>query len=1482
MTSSTCDVTATAGYTLWCRFGQPMGSGECPTKSSGAVLDLSTGQPATSNSICYGTTPASANDGDTSQAHPNEFHSCGPYDDEWWGVELSSLTRNPTIQFYARQCCTGDYGNELRFLIGPSGDWNEATLCNTLAVADSGVYEFECRGEGSFVFVMADGYLELPEVIVTGPSTGPSAQGSCFEQLARGGFETVCCGNGGCPADDILPDTCTAACAAVFVPFWADCSGLYANTGDEANMQAFASQCAGVSGDPVDLSTNQPAVSSSLCYGTEGPHLANDGDMSRAHPNQFHSCGPEDNAWWGVQLSAATTDPQITFYARDCCTEDFSHTLTFHIGYGDSPDYASPCARSTDITDGSTTGVSCIGAGDYVFVSASGYLEMPEITVMGIPMLTEPEWIPASVDWTVQASIFHPNGPPDCILRDDSCAWNAHYSADVNGPLSQWIAYDLGEMVTISGLRLRAHPAGEMPHDCILQSSGTGLDGPWRDVFSFVAAQVADEQTFSADAGVSGTAQYWRLMVTNTYGGLEGAQTAGAYIYYASFFGAPSEYTNECWTGMEDLDTRFTALCDPTANPFNPVLPPTCSAECAAMFVPFFEQCSHMFHGSADGPAMARFYETCSNPNALPDLSTAQPVRASSSCYGTSPGLANDGDLSRAHPLEHHSCGPSESEWWAVQLSGTTSNPTITLYARDCCTSDYGNTLQIYLTDSFAPPMSSAAPCLTLSGIADGTTPTGTCTGTGSHVFVVGNSYIELPEVVVSGVSTESVQDLSTGQPATSNSICYGTTPASANDGDTSQAHPNEFHSCGPYDDEWWGVELSSLTRNPTIQFYARQCCTGDYGNELRFLIGPSGDWNEATLCNTLAVADSGVYEFECRGEGSFVFVMADGYLELPEVIVTGPSTGPSAQGSCFEQLARGGFETVCCGNGGCPADDILPDTCTAACAAVFVPFWADCSGLYANTGDEANMQAFASQCAGVSGDPVDLSTNQPAVSSSLCYGTEGPHLANDGDMSRAHPNQFHSCGPEDNAWWGVQLSAATTDPQITFYARDCCTEDFSHTLTFHIGYGDSPDYASPCARSTDITDGSTTGVSCIGAGDYVFVSASGYLEMPEITVMGIPMLTEPEWIPASVDWTVQASIFHPNGPPDCILRDDSCAWNAHYSADVNGPLSQWIAYDLGEMVTISGLRLRAHPAGEMPHDCILQSSGTGLDGPWRDVFSFVAAQVADEQTFSADAGVSGTAQYWRLMVTNTYGGLEGAQTAGAYIYYVSFFGAPAVDYEYPCWDQYDAVDTACGTLAAGGGQTTSDTFTTCDDGCGVVFVPFFEQCSHLFHGSGEATRMARLYELCSGTTLPPPDLSTGQPVQASSSGYGTNPSSANDGDISRSHPSEHCSSPEEEENSWWMVELRGATTNPSVKFYARDCCTVDFEHTLRVYLTDRSTPPNFGSVAPCLTWSDVQDGGTYEDECSGEGSFVFVVSNGVLTLPEVTVSGPCAGDGCP
>ena len=172
-------------------------------------------------------------------------------------------------------------------------------------------------------------------------------------------------------------------------------------------MRSFATLCAGVSGDPVDLSTNQPAVSSSLCYDTEGPHKANDGDMSRSHPNQFHSCGPTAFEWWGVQLAAATTDPQITFYARDCCTVDFDNTLTFYLGYGDTPEYASPCAQSTEVTDGSTIEVTCTGAGSYVFVTATGYLEIPEVTVTGIAMVNEPEWIPTSTDWTVVVSINH-------------------------------------------------------------------------------------------------------------------------------------------------------------------------------------------------------------------------------------------------------------------------------------------------------------------------------------------------------------------------------------------------------------------------------------------------------------------------------------------------------------------------------------------------------------------------------------------------------------------------------------------------------------------------------------------------------------------------------------------------------------------------------------------------------------------------------------------------------------------------------------------------------------------------------------------------------------------------------------------------------------------------------------------------------------------------------------------------------------------
>ena len=116
---------------------------------------------------------------------------------------------------------------------------------------------------------------------MTGPALGHAAHDSCFEEQAGDVFEHACCGKGGCK-DDKLPSTCTRSCAAVFSPFYEACSRLWTNTADEASMKAFATKCKAVEGKAIDLSTKQQAISSSLCYGTEGPHLANDGDMSDA------------------------------------------------------------------------------------------------------------------------------------------------------------------------------------------------------------------------------------------------------------------------------------------------------------------------------------------------------------------------------------------------------------------------------------------------------------------------------------------------------------------------------------------------------------------------------------------------------------------------------------------------------------------------------------------------------------------------------------------------------------------------------------------------------------------------------------------------------------------------------------------------------------------------------------------------------------------------------------------------------------------------------------------------------------------------------------------------------------------------------------------------------------------------------------------------------------------------------------------------
>ena len=157
--------------------------GQSTTTTTGAI-DLSTGQPAYASSNqdgrCYSDSkPSEANDGDLSISHPNQFHSCPANASEsslWWRVHLKQSATNPTIKFLSRDCCNACLGNKLKFFIGGYTGYGQATLCNTLTVADSETYSFICPGSGTSVYVVSESgncgngndehYLFIPEVTV--------------------------------------------------------------------------------------------------------------------------------------------------------------------------------------------------------------------------------------------------------------------------------------------------------------------------------------------------------------------------------------------------------------------------------------------------------------------------------------------------------------------------------------------------------------------------------------------------------------------------------------------------------------------------------------------------------------------------------------------------------------------------------------------------------------------------------------------------------------------------------------------------------------------------------------------------------------------------------------------------------------------------------------------------------------------------------------------------------------------------------------------------------------------------------------------------------------------------------------------------------------------------------------------------------------------------------------------------------------------
>jgi hypothetical protein len=137
---------------------------------------------------------------------------------------------------------------------------------------------------------------------------------------------------------------------------------------------------------PDDLSTGQPCQASSETHGTTCA-LALNGDTRRDHPFQLHTA--KGDQWVRVLLKASTTNPKVTFYARNCCSSNTGPTMRMFIGATDNLSAATDCGKITGIADSTTNVATCTGTGKFVWLRTDGAktLQVPEFKVEGVPAM---------------------------------------------------------------------------------------------------------------------------------------------------------------------------------------------------------------------------------------------------------------------------------------------------------------------------------------------------------------------------------------------------------------------------------------------------------------------------------------------------------------------------------------------------------------------------------------------------------------------------------------------------------------------------------------------------------------------------------------------------------------------------------------------------------------------------------------------------------------------------------------------------------------------------------------------------------------------------------------------------------------------------------------------------------------------------------------------------------------------------------------
>jgi len=134
-------------------------------------------------------------------------------------------------------------------------------------------------------------------------------------------------------------------------------------------------------------------------------------------------------------------------------------------------------------------------------------------------------------------------------------------------------------------------------------------------------------------------------------------------------------------------------------------------------------------------------------------------------------------------------------------------------------------------------------------------------TGSGTSAEEVEPESVELSDMM----RDLSTRQLSGGTPARGDAY-----PRNANDGDTFQEHPHEYHALPESSrggSHWW-VQLRRIATDPEVKIWARSCCCGSYGNRLWLRLGNSTYMKDSIECASLDVTEGAVLSTVCSGVG--------------------------------------------------------------------------------------------------------------------------------------------------------------------------------------------------------------------------------------------------------------------------------------------------------------------------------------------------------------------------------------------------------------------------------------------------------------------------------------------------------------------------------------------------------------------------------------------------------------------------------------